>query len=333
MLWQQLNKQKVKAMKTNTTKQKRTLKNINFEKEDSHIALVGPAVGGPANGQDYALVMKAVNFSEEAIQKMQAIKVTMTVPDFLRKFFGLYYEDAEVLARVMGYVPPENEENEMDSYEDWIDSKVQSIEIIKSMKDVNDPNVVLSSLDEHQYLAFLQDQEMLEKAFTAKESKPVATEAKATDTSIASEVIEKEVSASATQQLEKKTMTTTVETVEKSQFEALQKQLKDQAEALEKAQGLVAQFEREKKEAIAKARKEKLGGIIADESKADVLFKAVGSLEKDEDFDAVLTVLKSMVDAVKKSEMFEEKGAAAGSEGSTKESAVAKAVKQLVDKK
>ena len=118
-----------------TTKKKRVLKNINFENETSHIALVGPAVGGPANGQDFALIMKSLNFSKETIEKMQKVRVTLELPDFLHKFFGMYYEDAEVLARVLGYEPPEPDTDyDGDWYQRYIDDKVAAIEIMKQFK-------------------------------------------------------------------------------------------------------------------------------------------------------------------------------------------------------
>ncbi len=319
-------------MQPNTVKKKRTLKNIDFSKEDSHIAMVGPAVGGAANGANYALVMKAVNFSEEAIQKMQSIRVTLSVPEFLRRFFNMYYEEAEVLARVMGYEPPESDsENDMDSYEDYIESRVASFEVMKSMHAAEDFKSVLAELDESQYLSLLQDQETLEKAFKQadkKESKPVA-KAKADDTSIASEVKKEEVSASATQQLEKKTMTTQSEMIEKSAMEALQKSFDEQKVALEKALETVAAFEKERKEAIAKARKAKLVDAVKDETKAEVLFKAVSLVESEEDFEAVVKALASMTAAVEKSALFEEKGATTDVDASKKEeklSPVAKAM-------
>lgn len=318
---------------TKTVKAKRSLSSIDFSKEDSHIALVGPAVGGPANGHDYALVMKAVNFSEEAIQKMQSIRVTLSVPEFLMKFFNMYYEDAQVLAQVMGYEPPaDNATPDIASYQDYIDSRVQSIEVLKSLRKAEDYTKILAELDESQYLSLLQDQAELEKSLTEK-SEPVA-KAKGDDTSIASEV-NKEVSTSNPKQLEKQTMTTpTVEMVEKSQLAALQKSFDEQTELLQKALESVAKFEAEKKEAIAKARKLKLVAAVKDEAKADVLFKALSLVETDEDFDAVVATLTDMATAVEKSALFEEKGAATSAEAPVvpEQSAVAKAVKARLEK-
>ncbi len=89
----------------NKQKAKRKLKGFDFAKEGAAVALVGPSVGGPANGIP-TLIAKANNFSPEFIKKMQQIQVTMELPDFLEKFFGIWGSDAEVLARLMGYVEP-----------------------------------------------------------------------------------------------------------------------------------------------------------------------------------------------------------------------------------
>ncbi len=54
----------------------------------------------------------------------------MQFPEFLRKFFGMYWDDAEVLSVAMGYGRTEYEDVEV---KDWIDQKVESINILKSV--------------------------------------------------------------------------------------------------------------------------------------------------------------------------------------------------------
>jgi hypothetical protein len=151
-------------------KAKRKLSDISFEKEGAHVALTSKAQSGPANGHDYALILKANKFSEEFVQKMQQVRVTMELPDFLRKFFSLYGDDVEILARMMGYEKPESEEYEpMESYEDYIQSKMEAFEILKSAHEADSLADVLSALDETEYLAMLTDQEQIEKAFAQLE--------------------------------------------------------------------------------------------------------------------------------------------------------------------
>jgi hypothetical protein len=153
-----------------TRKAKRKLSDISFEKEGAHVALVSKEQGGPANLHDYALVLKANKFSDEFVEKMQQVRVTMELPDFLQKFFNMWSEDAKVLATMMGYVEPadtqqmENEEAQAEM-QDWIESRMEAFEILKSVKESENISEVLSTLDEDSYLAMLKDQELIEKAF------------------------------------------------------------------------------------------------------------------------------------------------------------------------
>lgn len=159
-------------------KAKRKLTNIDFSGETSHIALVHKDQGGPASGADYKLALKNTNFSQEFIEKMQQIRVTLSVPDFLEKFFHLYGSDAEVLARMLGYIPEEDdkeEEYDSDWYEKYIQEKLDSFEILKSLNESDSVANTLATLNETQYLTLLKDQSNIEKALVKKESELVAT--------------------------------------------------------------------------------------------------------------------------------------------------------------
>lgn len=311
-----------------TRKAKRKLSNIDFETEGSHIALVSKQQGGPASGADYALVMKAKGFSQEFIEKVQQVRVTMELPDFLKKFFGMYYEDAEILARMMGYEKPETETEEVaESYEDYIQSRMEAFEILKSADETDNLAGVLSELTEDQYFALLKDQELIEKAFE-NESK-LSASAEADDTSPASEVKEEEVSASINKEnLEKSTMDENQkEMVEKATLDLLQKSFDEQKVALEKALETLAVYEAEKKAAIEKARKDQLVAAVKDEAKAETLFKAVKDVA-DEEFQAVVKTLTEMQESVEKSALFQEQGSSAQEETEViQESAVAKLLK------
>lgn len=315
-----------------TRRAKRKLSNISFEHEGAHVALVGKANGGPANLHDYALVLKANKFSEEFVEKMQQVRVTMELPDFLQKFFGMWSEDAKVLATMMGYVEPvdtqqmENEEAQAE-VEDWIKSRMEAFEVLKAAYESDNLAVVLSELNEEQYLAMLKDQELIEKAFE-NESKLSASVAGADDTSPASEVNNEEVSASSNKKpLEKSTMDENQkEMVEKATLDLLQKSFDEQKVALEKALETLAQFEAEKKAAIEKARKDEIVAAVKDADKAETLFKAVKDAS-DEDFQAVVKALTEMQESVEKSALFQEQGASSQEEPVIQESAVAKLLK------
>ena len=321
---------------------KRVMKNINFGDENSHIALVGPAIGGPANGADYALVLKARSFSEETIAKMQKIRVTLDVPDFLETFFRLYETDAEVLARLMGYVPDEptdiNSEVAYDPnwYENLIQERLASFEVMKSMKDTN-PADVLSTLDEKKYLKLLRDQARVEKAFRQIQriAKKTTDEAPASDGDTSTQMVEKtDVEASASEtNLEKSMSTGTVEMVEKAALVQEQAKVTDLLAQITKANERIAEFEKAQAEAISKARFDKVKAAVKDDAKAEVLFKALNLVEKEEDFDAALKPLVDMQASIEKSAMFEEQGAAVETNEPVKESGVAKALKAQLKNK
>jgi hypothetical protein len=318
-------------------KTKRKLSDIDFSGEGSHIALVSKQQGGPASGADYALVLKSNKFSEEFVEKMQQVRVTMELPDFLRKFFGMYGDDVEVLARMMGYEKPESEEypEPMESYEDYIQSKMEAFEILKSANSADTLSEVLSELDENEYLAMLNDQALIEKAFEAiekatKESAPAAlADGNDTSTNAGVENIEGVSTSVNKEELEKSKMEdeVKVETVEKAQFELVQKALDEQKVQLQKALETIALFEAEKKEAINKAKTEKVKAIVKDESKVQAIAKAALALESEDDFTAFLSAVEALVATVETSEMFVEKGASTQEEPAVKESAVAKLLK------
>jgi hypothetical protein len=359
-------------METNK-KPKRKLSNIDFSKEGAHIAMCHVSQG-VANKQDFALVLKARNFSDEFLEKMQQVRVTMELPDFLTRFFSLYYEDAEILARMMGYERKENEDD-TDSYEDYIQSRLESYEILKSASEAENISDVLSDLSEDQYLSILQDQQTIEKAFSKYEKKKQDDEEKAkadkkkprlkttrsfenpnsmvsksesSDVAAATEVetpiASGEVGAKdpvVKQSKEGKSMTQEVKVVEqlvetpvieKSQYDLVQKQAQEQAELLKTALAELEVFKAEKAALIAKARKQSVLDAVKDADQADLLFKSIQALEDDQ-FNAVVDVVKSLAAQVEKSDLFVEKGVSVEAEQPVeKESAVAKLIKAKLSK-
>lgn len=367
-------------------KARRKLSDFDFSSQDAHIALVSQSQGGPANERT-TLVIKSTQFTEEEIQKMQQIRVTMELPDFLQKFFHMYYEDSYILAKLMGYVQPESESEDVDSYEDYIESRLEAFEVIKSLHESTDISSVISKLDAESYMSVLRDQQRLEKAFKKESSEVEKSTEEKSSTEVNAEVgadTEAEVVAKAenpapkfvlykrksdggweptetkavlvkssavetkvnleekmTDQVkETQVAQVEVEVVEKSALEAVEKQaaleketlekaLADNKEALQKALDMVALFEKEKKEAITKARFEAVKDAVKDEAKAEVLFKAANLVENEADFEAVVKALKDMTDLAEKGELFVEKGVSVEAEGADakKESTVAKLLK------
>ena len=340
-------------------KAKRRLTDIDFSSEGAHIALVSEEQGHGANGHHYALVMKAANFSADFLEKASEVKVTMEITEFLTRMFSMYWDDAEILARALGYTTRSMEieaENQDEYYNDYITSKVQSIEVMKSLHEAESISSVVSELSEDQYLALLQDQVLVEKAFKlidSQKNKPVtktkvktkvvqdnqtdSVEKSAEDvTSIASEVISEGIPSVVTKKhKEPKDMTKEVQVIEqeveviaKAQFDEITKKFETQATELQKALDLVKQFETEKKEAVAKSRKEQLVLVCGD--KAEVIFKACGESE-DQVFADVVKALAEIKEQVEKSAMFEEQGASVEAE-QVEESGVAKLIKAKYNK-
>jgi hypothetical protein len=258
---------------------------------------------------------------------MQQIQVTYELPDFLRKVMGMYYEDAELLARMMGYVEPEKEEEDYDDwYENYIEEKLQSFTIIKALHEAKNLPDALSKLTEQDYLDVLQDQAMVEKALKKELDKE--TEVSKADTSTKVENTKVEASASKKKNPKKETkMTQETEMVEKAKFVEIQKQFEDQKVALEKAMEQINKIEQEKKEAIVKSKTDAVKAVVKDEKQAAVVVKAALALEDQADFDALVEVFKSMNDLLEKSGLFQEQGVSAEAAEDNKESKLAQVIK------
>lgn len=321
-----------------TTKRvaKRKLSNITFEQENNHVALTCKDQDYSANGHPYALVMKSADFSRESILKMQQVRVTLELPEFLQKFFGLYYTDSQVLAKMLGYVEPEDDSTETeDYYSKYIQDQVDSFEILKSAHDMEDVTNLLSTLDEVQFLGLMKDQASIEKAFEQFEEneKNSAKDEVQVTAPEANEGSTKAVTKKVKKLDEKQTKVDPSETINKGnkmdELQELQKALDSQKTELTKALETIELFKAEKKEALNKARFELVKNAVKDEAKAKVLFKALSLLEAEDEFTAVVKTLADMTEAVEKSALFQETGKTTTTEQEeVKESAIAKALKK-----
>lgn len=306
---------------------KRKLKNIDFSDESSHIALVSKNQGGPASGANYSLVLKnAEGRSKEFIEKMQAVQVTLSVPDFLQRFFHIWDDDdRDALAAMLGYVePPEDEAMEaQEDIDKWAMKRFESFSIIKSLHEAKNFPEALSKLSEDQYLSVLQDQVQIEKVLKALDKEPKGSDA---DTSTK---VEPKVGASAPKRKTKeKVMTQEVEMVEKSALIAVEKAANETKVALEKALKQIADIEEAQKQAIVKSKTDTIQAIIKDEKQSQVILKAALALEKQEDFDALVDVFKSLSKLADNSGLFKEQGASVDSNSEqVQESALAKVIK------
>ena len=298
-------------MQKETTKAKKRITDLTFDHDGAHLALCSKSQGA-ANNWNKALVMKSHNFSPEIIQKMQAVQVTMSIPDFLEKFFWLMEEDAKFLASIMGYVePPEDESQEaVDDYNKWVKDNFESFSIIKSLHESKNLPESLSKLTGEEYLSVLTDQAVIEKAlttFTLEQDSKVDT----------STQVEKPVEASASkvQKKKEKNMTqATPEMVEKSALTAIEKAMNETKVELQKALDQVKQFEEEKRQAVVKSKTDAVTALVKDAKQAEVLVKAALALDTQEDFEALVGVVKALVEQVDKSDLFKEVGASASAD-------------------
>jgi hypothetical protein len=312
---------------------KRKLTDITFEHEGAHLALVHKAQGGAASGYK-TLVMKSVdNRSPEFIEKASQVKVTLSLPDFLEKFFHVWGEDAELLATLFGYEPSEDESEEystqgfwswyrekamehgaVDSWGDpitrptsqdrkeWVEDQLQGIEILKSATLSKGSADFINSLTEEQYLNLLKDQQFIEKSFKLQEvKKDLDGESGGKPTK---GVNPKQTKASKADTQENEM---TQETIEKAQYDAKEVELQKALADIQKAKEEIELFKAKEKEAVEKAREAEVVAAVVDVDASAKLFKAVKDLDA-EAFKDVVDVVKALTAKVDESEMFKEKG-------------------------
>lgn len=275
-----------------TLKAKRRLKNFDFEGEGSHVALVGKHQGGPANGYTTLITKATSGIPESFIEKASMVTVTMTIQEFLRRFFGLYYEDAEILARILGYDTEMSEEEMPDTYEDYIQSKVDSVEVMKTLFKAEDMTKALSEVTEEQFEKLLKDQQLIEKAMSSE----------ATQGGVSKQNVEKTKEDVTEMSEENKDM------IQKSEVESMiEKALAPMKEKLEKANETIAAYKEKEAEAVAEARKAALKDAVKDEEKAAELFKSFEGMT-DEAFETTVATLKALTASADAGELFTEKG-------------------------
>ena len=316
---------------TDKVKAKRKLTDITFEHEGAHLALVHKAQGGAANGYK-TLVMKSVdNRSPEFIEKASQVKVTLSLPDFLEKFFHVWGEDAELLATLFGYEPSEDDSEEystqsfwswyrekamehgaVDSWGDpitrptsqdrkeWVEDQLQGIEILKSATLAKGSADYINSLTEEQYLGLLKDQQFIEKSFKLQEvKKDLDGESGGKPT--------KGVNPKQTKASKADTQENEMETIEKAQYDAKEVELQKALADIQKAKEEIELFKAKEKEAVEKAREAEVVAAVVDVDASAKLFKAVKDLDA-EAFKDVVDVVKTLTAKVDESEMFKEKG-------------------------
>lgn len=104
------------------SKAKRRIHSFNFKDEGCHVALVDKA----ANLQE-VLVMKA---------QEKEVTVTLSMREFLQKFFNMWSDEAAELAGILGYST--GYENQAVSVDEYINGKVEAVSLLKSEDTIPD---------------------------------------------------------------------------------------------------------------------------------------------------------------------------------------------------
>ena len=313
---------------TQQRKAKRRLSDFDFSKEGSHIALVHKDQGGAANGYETLIMKSTANFSQEFIQKVQRVKVEMELPEFLSRFYGMWYaEEAKELAKLFGWVDYSDVADKVeDAIEgersvelidsnptDYVKTKLQDLDNLVSVAKAStkDGEIdtallanTLASLTEEQYLMLLEDQASIEKALKSGGKKPnkKVVDKEQPIVKEADKAVHKEE-----KQMTEKVAEQEVDVVAKAQYDEIQKAFKEQEEQLQKATAMLEEFKQKEKEQIQKAREATLLAAVEAQDTAEKLFKAVGELDQ-EHFDIVVEIVKSLVQKATDTDMFKEVG-------------------------
>lgn len=285
---------------------KRRLSDIKFEHEGAHVALVSKQQGGPANGVTTLITKATHTIPQELIEKATTVSVEMQFPEFLRRFFGLYWDDAEVLSCVMGCGRTEYPD---DDAKDWIDQRVDSIQIMKSVYLAQDLEKALADLTPEQSLALLSDQAVLEKALALVpehiksqngENIPMEQILKSAHLEALADAVAVEKAASV------------------SALAVIQKALDDQTEVLKSVQAEVEVFKAAQVAAKVEARKSALVDAKVAGDKVEAVLKSLEVLS-DEAFASQVELIKSMSSAVDNSDLMQETGVQGTGDASAEE--------------
>ena len=292
---------------SNDNKPKRRLTDIRFDHEGGHMALVHKGQGGAANGYT-TLVFKAVNdIPETLVEKATKVSVTMDFEDFLVKFFNMYYDDAEVLAKLLGYEKEEMPSDMYDYLEDhrkYINERVEAISILKALYAKKDIKKALSELSYQDSLNVLEAQELLEKAMSSVESG--GDKVSVIKAEIDSPSQPKEDSDMEKEMIQKALHEELVTKAVSEAVDVVKAQMAAQEEVLKSAQAELEVFKAKEAEAVVKARKTALAGVLA-EDKVEDMFKATEGLG-DESFNVIVKSLAEKAAQLEQSDLFKEAG-------------------------
>jgi multidrug efflux pump subunit AcrB len=243
-------------MTINKQKAKRKLFSFDFDTNGAHVALVSKDQGHAANGYKVLVTKSTASGIQPTdvvkVQKaLEQITVTMSMEEFLRKWFGLWYDDAEMLTKLLGYeteyeaaqAAAQSDGMDVWSHSKWLEERISQFTIMKSLNE--NPNQTISDED---FIAITTIQSQIEKSLQQQnEEDPLkiqvekaryeqleqveqaheAAVAEATQLKVEKSALEAEVAELRTQVQKAK------EEKEAAEFEAFQETLKDLVSAEE----------------------------------------------------------------------------------------------------
>lgn len=278
-------------------KAKRALKKFNFEQEGSSVALVSSSQGGPANGittlvtkaTDTVDVKKAV---KEALQK--SITVEMSIIEFLVQYLDLYWDDAEIVANLMGFTPEEINAywaGDLDETTSYIERRLQKISVNKSAT----AKEFLDKFEEFKNTVELFKKAGVTKDTTTEEEKPTIQKG-VTNMSLTNEDIQVQINKALAEQRE--AILAEVETVHKQREDKLSAELQ-----------VLKAREEDRQNAIFKEQAEGVKQVLGDAVDVEVLTKALRTANSAEDSKPLVALVKSLVEVSAKESVLVEKGA------------------------
>lgn len=121
---------------------------LDKDKKTPHLAVTHKLQGYSANGRPDALLLKAkdgVVEDSEVIKALTQVKVELSMEEFLQRFFGMYWDDAELLTKLLGFETEYEYNKKVNAGQDahvdvesWLNTKLDRFELMKSAFENND---------------------------------------------------------------------------------------------------------------------------------------------------------------------------------------------------
>lgn len=275
---------------TTKVKAKRKLFGFDFDTNGAHVALVSKDQGGAACGYK-VIALKSTNTGIQPTdpvkvsKALEQITVTLSMEQFLTKFFQMWSSDAEVLTKLLGfeteheaYMKDRESEDEYDwaeEHEKWISERMSQFTLMKSLhenpnqtiadEDFISISILQSELEESLSISKQQEENPLklqvEKAryeqLEAVEKQHEATVAEAEQLKVAKSALETEV-AELKAQIQK-----AVEDKEAAELAAFQESIKDliPAEQLEKVSKSLFALDADSREVVVTSLQAKKAAV------------------------------------------------------------------------